>query len=707
MLDRDTQDDLIAQRYKPLFTRARGGFSDVIIAWDTRLTRRVAIKKIETFESFSVVSLEEARTAALLSSPNIVSVYDFEGGNRETLIVMENVDGPSLSELMKDSAELLDINVLTTILEGIVAALEYAHENQVLHLDIKPANILITQSGHIKVSDFGLAELAGSSGFGTVQGGTIGYMPPEQLSGGPVDERTDLWGLASLSYQLLTGRNPFFALSVRESLEYIAQENYALPSQLRPELAGAVDEILVRALSPLKENRQASIAEFWLELRPHLGKIGPGRRSLKALARAWAGKEASLLEASTGTVLEEADHYADYELDSTLAGAGAGAEEDETSEQPDIAIWNGNYDDPYESESAEEQEEDSEDKEDKKKKDKKKEEKLLPPWQRLGSKGQGFIARCFCALAAAGMVWIAMSTLPYLSAPLAQAATTAAANTGNPAPSLLDAAFTIRLGLMLLTFVITLILPRVGSAIAVVGLGLGIFFTGNWFIGILVLAGCLAWWASIGRRELADSAIFTLSPLLAVISLPLLTPLLSGFFQNWRRALGSTALACFVCSLLSLISYGPGSTFIDAILGINGAPLYGQFYSQPLDDLLSISPSLLQMPSANYLFMPLVNLLTSLEFWCIFAGWLGASVVMSLLCSGKSRVKYTLAALLSTGIVAAGYLLPFFMLTAANNMALLAALLIRLVIVLAIILLLIVLGVQSKPSMQKSKGRKK
>jgi hypothetical protein len=135
-------------------------------------------------------------------------------------------------------------------------------------------------------------------------------------------------------------------------------------------------------------------------------------------------------------------------------------------------------------------------------------------------------------------------------------------------------------------------------------------------------------------------------------------------------------------------------------------PVYGQFSSAPLEDLLSASPTLMAMPHINNLFLPLVNLFTSAEFWCIFLGWIGASVVMSLLNGGKSRVKYVLATLLGFGILAAGYLAPFFLFAEAGSTALLATIVIRLAIALAVCLLLIVLGVQTKPLSKESKGRK-
>lgn len=689
-------DELIANRYKPLFNRARGGFSNVVIAWDSRLARRVAIKRINTGTSLPVASLEEARTAALLTSPNIVSVYDFEHTLAETLIIMENVDGPSLAELMVDSEELLDIDVVTTILDGVVSALEYAHENQILHLDIKPANILIDQSGHIKVSDFGLAELAGSNGFGEVQGGTIGYMPPEQLTGKLVDVRTDIWALASLSYQLLTGANPFFALSPRESLERIIAGHYELPSELRPSLSGGVDEALVKALSPQMEGRPSTVTQFWLELRPHLGKLAPGRRRLKALASIWAGKEAALTEGSDTDAPQIGTDYSDKTkpLDEEVA------QDQKAQKDGHIAIWNGNYESEDAACDEEDWQEDSS-KEGQHKAGKEnadlKDKQRIPLWQRLSPKAQEFVAHAICALAAASMAWFAMSALPYLSDPLAQAATAAATNTGNPTPALLDAAFAVRLIIVLVVGAASFIAPRVGAALAVLSLVLGFFFTGNWLIGMIVLAECIGWWVAVGRRNFTDSTVFTLGPLLAVISLPMLFPLLAGYFQSWRRALGTAAIGCFVCSLLSLVTTGLIDTLLSTVLGIGEPSVYGRFGEAPLQDLLSASPTLMQMTSINDLFIPLISLLTSGEFWIIFVSWLGASVVMSLLIGGKSRVKYILATLCGTSIVAAGYVVSYFVFAGEGSWALLAAIIVRLIIALAACLVLIAFGVQPRP----------
>jgi hypothetical protein len=196
---------------------------------------------------------------------------------------MENIEGPSLGEVLEQSDELLDLDTVASILDGVVQALECAHENQVLHLDIKPDNILFDHNGQTKVTDFGLSELSGTAGFSEPQGGTIGYMPPEQLTQGKVDERTDLWALAILLYQLLTGKNPFLAKTTAESLDRIRTVGLPLPSALREGLDPAFDEILITGLLADKNQRFASVQEFLHAMSPYLGNVPKGRRKLKYL----------------------------------------------------------------------------------------------------------------------------------------------------------------------------------------------------------------------------------------------------------------------------------------------------------------------------------------------------------------------------------------------------------------------------------------
>jgi len=275
-------DELILNRYRQLEASGKGGFGTVDIAWDTRLQRRVAIKRIPLLlDKGNIPGIREARTAAMLNDARIVTMLDFQVTATEALIIMECVDGPTLSTLLKESEELLSLDIITTIISDVASALEYAHENQVLHLDIKPDNILIDHQGNIKVSDFGLSQLSGIAGFSEPQGGTIGYMPPEQLLVQGVDERTDLWALSVLFYQLLTGKNPFRAESVFESLDRILYDTVPLPSDIRPELDQEVDEIIFRAMMADKTQRYGSVTGWMSELSEFLGNTKSGRKGLK------------------------------------------------------------------------------------------------------------------------------------------------------------------------------------------------------------------------------------------------------------------------------------------------------------------------------------------------------------------------------------------------------------------------------------------
>lgn len=278
------EDTLILNRYRLLETKAQGGFSTVQVAWDTRVQRRVAIKRIPLEQDGRLLltpGLEEARTAALLSNPSIVGVLDFEHDDENAYIIMKHVDGPSLGELLDHGRRVLDLDVVAAVVASVSEALEYAHENQVLHLDIKPDNILIDRSGQIMVSDFGVAQIASSSGYGTAYGGTIGYMPPEQMNRGRLDERTDEWAFAAVVYEMLCGRNPFVSKTIDGSLDAIENGRFPEPSALRPGLDPAVDDTLFDALSPRMEDRYPSIAGFTDDLLIHLGNPAAGRKKLR------------------------------------------------------------------------------------------------------------------------------------------------------------------------------------------------------------------------------------------------------------------------------------------------------------------------------------------------------------------------------------------------------------------------------------------
>jgi hypothetical protein len=281
------QETLILNRYRRLDKIGEGASGVVDICWDTRIKRRVAIKHLPINEQSgtdAIPGLAEARTAALLSHPHIVSVLDFETSGNEALLIMEAIEGPTLSELIDETpAASFDLDIVASIADAVGQALDFAHENQVLHLDIKPDNILIAPNGTTKVSDFGVSELADAQGFGEASGGTIGYMPIEQMSGLDLDQRCDEFSLAVVVYEMLTGISPFVAPTMEASKRLIHRFELTAPSALRDDVAPEIDEVVLTAMSPNREERYETIYDFMHELMPLLGDAQRGTRKLKQL----------------------------------------------------------------------------------------------------------------------------------------------------------------------------------------------------------------------------------------------------------------------------------------------------------------------------------------------------------------------------------------------------------------------------------------
>ena len=277
----------LLKRYRPLETRAAGGFGSVEICLDGRLQRRVAIKRMPLASPYTRAAAEttrtalaEARTASMLQHPNIVSVIDFTYDAGYAYLVMEYVDGMSLEEFLSQvEGNSLTYDEAACIADALAQAVAYAHENGVLHLDIKPANVLIDRSGHVKITDFGMATLTSAAGFGGARGGTIGYMPPEQLRGDYVDERSDIFSLACVLYESLCGDAPFRAGSPIDSMTRI-NEGVVLPGTLLPDLPDLAEQALLSALDPDPAMRMASVQDFGDRFLHNLGNPREGRKSL-------------------------------------------------------------------------------------------------------------------------------------------------------------------------------------------------------------------------------------------------------------------------------------------------------------------------------------------------------------------------------------------------------------------------------------------
>ncbi len=283
--------NLILNRYRPLEEAGAGGFATVLAAWDTRIQRRVAIKclRLDGYASPAdarspreIPGLDEARTAAMLSDSHIVGVYDFDASGAQAYLIMEYMDGITLTELMREEGAL-SLDVATCVFEAVAGALETAHENQVLHLDIKPDNVLINRQGQVKVADFGLSQLSHAAGYGRAAGGTIGYMPLEQMRLEACDARTDEWALAALTYEMLVGENPFRVPGLDAAERAIEQAEVFVPSMVRSDLNEEIDEALFGALAIDRDDRFDSVELFADAMLPHMGDARRGARELAVL----------------------------------------------------------------------------------------------------------------------------------------------------------------------------------------------------------------------------------------------------------------------------------------------------------------------------------------------------------------------------------------------------------------------------------------
>ena len=234
--------------------------------------------ELDLFEH--IPGLEEARSVAKLSDTNIVTVYDCAVEGSSAYVIMEYVEGKTLAQIIDEVDDDITLDVVAAVFSAVSHALEEAHGEHTLHLDIKPENVIVNGKGQAKVADFGLAALMDATGSGTTGGGTIGYMPLEQMRQEPLDVRTDEWALASLTYEMLTGSNPFFADDLDAAEEAIEEAELVLPSLCWDELDAEADEVMFAALDPDMDERYEDVAAFSAALSPYLGNAKKGKRVL-------------------------------------------------------------------------------------------------------------------------------------------------------------------------------------------------------------------------------------------------------------------------------------------------------------------------------------------------------------------------------------------------------------------------------------------
>ena len=270
-----------ASRYRILSSLGKGGMGEVFLADDTQLGRKVAIKFLTDALEEDPTARErlhrEARSAAALDHPYICQIHELADIDGRTGIVMEHVAGETLQARLRRSP--LAAKGALQIAAEIAEALEEAHSRRFVHRDLKPSNVMLTEQGHVKVMDFGLAKRApSSSGSGAdaetvapitesgVRVGTPGYMAPEQLLGGEADERSDIFAFGILLYELLAGVHPFTRSSASGTMSAIVRESPSPISQYAKDAPVSASVTIDRLLEKDPRERYQSFREVRTDL---------------------------------------------------------------------------------------------------------------------------------------------------------------------------------------------------------------------------------------------------------------------------------------------------------------------------------------------------------------------------------------------------------------------------------------------------------
>ncbi len=311
----------IAGKYQILEELGKGGMGIVYKAKDTRLDRIVALKflpqELTRDEEAKKRFIQEAKTAAALNHPHITVIHEIDEDEGRTFIAMEFIGGHTLKDKIKSG--LLTMDEAVDIASQVASGLQEAHEKGIVHRDIKPANIMLTEKGQAKIVDFGVAKLAGQVRL-TRTGSTIGtvaYMSPEQAKGDDIDQRSDIWSLGVVLYEMLTGKLPFKGDHEQTMIYSILNADPISMKEYREELSDNLSAAIDKALRKDPLDRFQSADEFLQSLKSSQpeSKIPSGREkhNLPVLLTNFIGREREI---------EEIKHLLDEHRLVSLTGAG-------------------------------------------------------------------------------------------------------------------------------------------------------------------------------------------------------------------------------------------------------------------------------------------------------------------------------------------------------------------------------------------------
>src|SRR3989339_2263779 len=261
-------------RYEVISELGQGAMGVVYKARDPLIDRVVAIKTInlglaqEDKEEYEGRFYQEAKAAGRLNHPNIVTIYDVGKSADIAYIAMEFLQGRELRDIMNDGGRL-PVDQVLDIVAQVALGLAYAHEHEIVHRDVKPSNIMVVRDGHVKITDFGIARMA-SSAVRTQTGMVLGspkYMSPEQVMGKALDQRSDIFSLGVMLYEMLTGQAPFNGENVNAIMYQTLNAVPAPPNTLNPAVPEMANFIVAKALAKKLEDRYQNAKDFAADLR--------------------------------------------------------------------------------------------------------------------------------------------------------------------------------------------------------------------------------------------------------------------------------------------------------------------------------------------------------------------------------------------------------------------------------------------------------
>ena len=294
-------------RYRIQDELGRGAMGVVYKAHDPVLDRTVALKTIvlddeaDEREDFHSRFFLEAKAAARLNHPALITIYDFGEEDGLAYMAMELLKGKELSTRMESSS--LPVREAVAIAEQVAEGLAYAHDGGVIHRDIKPSNIMLLPNGRIKIMDFGVARIKVSelkTQLGT-RLGTPKYMSPEQSTGGKLDHRTDIFSLGIVLYEMLTGAKLFRGDSLTNVLHNVATFEPPPPSRIKPEVTHLLDLVIKRAMEKKPSDRYSSAWEMVDDLRHCLQELAPPTRAAQVDTESETNKAAPAEDAPLKT----------------------------------------------------------------------------------------------------------------------------------------------------------------------------------------------------------------------------------------------------------------------------------------------------------------------------------------------------------------------------------------------------------------------